>query len=315
MKRTVLATALIILMAAFAFANGAKESDGDSLTFGASYFTLNNPHFLDWREGLTEIIERQHGDRLINTDAQLDINKQISDVEDMIQRGVDAILIAPADSKAIRTALLSAQDADIPVFIMDVPVEDDELVVSTIATDNVMAGRLVGEAMVEKYGDQETDVALLDWPVVQAVTDRTDGFFSVIDQHDNIEVVARQNGGASTEESLPVMENILQGHPNLDAVFAINDPSAMGGMSALEAAGKLDQVDIFSIDGSQDGIELTCEGRFVGTSAQFPTKMGRVAARTIYKYLDGEEVEHNIAVESAWINQENCEEYLEDEES
>jgi ribose transport system substrate-binding protein len=279
-------------------------------TFGASYFTLNNPHFLDWRDGLNEVFE-PNGDTLINADAQLDINKQISDVEDMIQQGVDAIFIAPADSKAIKTALLSAQNADIPVFIMDVPVEDDELVVSTIATNNFMAGQVLGEALVEDFNG-EAKVALLDWPVVKAVTDRTDGFFSVVDEYPGIEVVARQDGGASVEGSLPVMENFLQSNPEIQAVFCINDPSCMGAMSAIEAAGRTD-IKLYSIDGSADGIRLTCEGRFQGTSAQFPVTMGNIAAQTAYDYLAGEEVEHDIAVDSLWIGQDNCGEFMDAE--
>ncbi len=236
-------------------------------TFGASYFTLNNPHFLDWRDGLNAVFEPK-GDTLINADAQLDINKQFSDVEDMIQQGVDAIFIAPADSKAIKTALLSAQTANIPVFIMDVPVEDEELVVSTIATNNFMAGQVLGEALVKDF-DGKAKVGLLDWPVVKAVTDRTDGFFSVVDKYPGIEVVARQDGKASTEGSLPVMENFLQSNPEIQAVFCINDPSCMGALAAIEAAGRTD-IKLYSIDGSADGIKLTCEGKFQGTSAQFP---------------------------------------------
>ena len=287
-----------------------NEEAAGPRTFGASYFTLNNPHFLDWRDGLSEVFEPK-GDTLINADAQLDINKQISDVEDMIQQGVDAIFIAPADSKAIKTALLSAQNADIPVFIMDVPVEDEELVVSTIATNNFMAGQVLGEALVKDFSG-EAKVALLDWPVVKAVTDRTDGFFSAIEGHPGIEVVARQDGKASVEGSLPVMENFLQSNPEIQAVFCINDPSCMGAMSAIEAAGRTD-IKLYSIDGSAEGIKLTCEGRFQGTSAQFPVTMGNIAAETAYKYLAGEQVEANIAVDSLWIGQDNCAEYMDPE--
>lgn len=287
-----------------------SEESVEPRTFGASYFTLNNPHFLDWRDGLNEVFEPK-GDTLINADAQLDINKQISDVEDMIQQGVDAIFIAPADSKAIKTALLSAQNANIPVFIMDVPVEDQELVVSTIATNNFMAGQVLGEALVKDFNG-EAKVAILDWPVVKAVTDRTDGFFSAIEGQPSIEVVARQDGKASTEGSLPVMENFLQSNPEIQAVFCINDPSCMGAMSAIEAAGRTD-IKLYSIDGSAEGIKLTCEGRFQGTSAQFPVTMGNIAAETAYKYLAGEKVEPDIAVDSLWIGQDNCAEFMDSE--
>lgn len=278
-------------------------------TFGASYFTLNNPHFLDWRDGLISVFG-PNGDTLINADAQLNINKQIADVEDMIQQKVDAIFIAPADSKAIKTALLSAQKAGIPVIIMDVPVEDTDLVVSTISTNNVMAGQVLGEAMVKDFGGK-ANVAILDWPVVKAVTDRNDGFFAATKSSSDIKIVAREDGKASVEGSLPVMENFLQSNPEIQAVYCINDPSCIGAYNAIKAANRTD-IKLYSIDGSQEGIKRTCDGQFVGTSAQFPYKMGTIAAETVYKVLKGEKVEKVIEVDSLWINKDNCKQYLKD---
>lgn len=130
----------------------ASAKDGKKQhVFAASYFTLNNPHFIDWSKGLKSEIVDKHGDKLIEVDAQLDINKQISDVEDFIQQKVDAIFIAPVDSKGIKTALLSAKKkANIPVIIMDVPPEDTDLITAMVTTDNFMAGKVLGEAMVKK---------------------------------------------------------------------------------------------------------------------------------------------------------------------
>lgn len=276
-------------------------------TFGASYFTLNNPHFLDWRDGLNSVFE-PNGD-MINADAQLDINKQIADVEDMIQQKVDAIFIAPADSKAIKTALLSAQEAGIPVIIMDVPVEDTDLVVSTISTNNVSAGRVLGEALAKDFNGK-ANVAILDWPVVKAVTDRNDGFFAATKAFPDIKVVARQDGGASVEKSLPVMENFLQSNPEIQAVYCINDPSCIGAQNAIKAGNRLD-INLYSIDGSQEGVKRSCNGQFVGTSAQFPVKMGKMAADIAYKVLKGEKVEL-VEVDSQWINKDNCQGLLKD---
>jgi ribose transport system substrate-binding protein len=294
-------------------APGSQDPGGGAAggkTFGASYFTLNNPHFLDWRDGLNSVFE-PNGDKLLNADAQLDINKQIADVEDMIQQKVDAIFIAPADSKAIKTALLSAEKAGIPVIIMDVPVDDPDLVKSTIATNNVMAGQVLGEAMAKDFGGK-ANIAILDWPVVKAVTDRNDGFAAAIKDYPEMKVVARQDGGASTEKSLPVMENMLQSNPEIQAVYCINDPSCIGAYNAIKAANRLD-IKLYSIDGSQEGIKRTCDGQFVGTSAQFPNKMGTIAAETAYKVLAGETVEKDIAVDSLWINADNCKEYLKEQ--
>ncbi len=285
-----------------------QKEEKKQLVFGASYFTMNNPHFIDWSEGLTSVIEDKYGDKLIEADAQLDINKQISDVEDLIVQKVDAIFIAPVDSEGIKTALKSAEKAGIPVIIMDVPVPDLDLVTASVTTDNFLAGKVLGEALVARSGGK-ANVAIIDWSVNGAVVARTNGFFEAIKDYPDIKVVARQDGEASLEAALPIMENFLQSNPEIDAVFGINDPSCMGAMAAIEAA-KRDDIDIYSIDGSLDGLNLTKEGRFVGTSAQFPVKMGVTAGELVYDIINGKEFEKDIKVESLFVDETIVDDYL-----
>ena len=276
--------------------------------FAASYFTMNNPHFIDWGKGLRSEIVDKHGDELIEADAQLDINKQISDIEDFIQQQVDAIFIAPVDSKGIKTALLSAKEANIPVIIMDVPPEDTDLVTAMVTTDNFMAGKVLGEALV-KNTNGKGNVAIIDWSVVQAVVDRTSGFESAIKDSPGIKIVARQDGKASTESALPIMENFLQSNPEIDTVFTINDPSAVGALAAIEAA-KRNDIKIYSIDGSQEAMKLIKDKKIVGSSAQFPVKMGQVAGDLVYKILKKEDFEKWVKVESLFVDQSNYEKYI-----
>lgn len=292
----------------------AEESKAEEQrVFAASYFTLNNTHFIEWSEGLREVIEA-NGDKLIDLDAQLDINKQISDIEDVLQQDIDAIFVAPVDSEGIKTAYLSCEKAGVPVINIDVPIAEDlaEHCAFQVTTDNVMAGRVLGEAMVEKTGG-EAKVALIDWSINKAVTDRTQGFEEAIADTPGIEIVARQDASASVESAIPVMEAFLQSNPEITAVFGINDPTCQGALSAIEAA-NAQGIGIYSIDGSPDGLDLVKEGKFVGTSAQFPHKMGTTAAEEAYKYLNGEEVEKTIQVESVFVSQDNVDEFLKDAE-
>lgn len=287
-----------------------KTEEKEQRVFAASYFTVNNVHFIEWGEGLKEIIEA-NGDKLIELDAQLDINKQISDIEDVLQQDVDAIFVAPVDSEGIETAYLSCEKAGVPVINIDVPIADDlaEHCAFQVTTDNVMAGRVLGEGMVEETGG-EAKVALIDWSINKAVTDRTQGFEEAIADYPGIEIVARQDASASVESAIPVMETMLQAHPEITAVFGINDPTCEGALSAIEAA-NAKGIGIYSIDGSPDGLQLVKEGKFVGTSVQFPRKMGNVAAETAYKFLNGEEVEKVTQVESVFATKDNVDEYLE----
>ena len=295
---------------AVAAATKASGKTGEHKVFAASYFTLNNPHFIAWSEGLRSVIEA-NGDELIDLDAQLDINKQISDIEDVLQKNISAIFVAPVDSEGIKTAYLSCQKAGVPVINIDIPIPDElaQYCAFQVTTDNVMAGRVLGEAMVKKTNGK-ANVALIDWSVNKAVTDRTQGFEEAIKNSPDIKIVARQDGEASLDAAIPIMETMLQAHPEIDAVFGINDPTCQGALSAIQAAGLEGKIGIYSIDGSADGLKLVKDGKFEGTSVQFPEKMGKTAAENAYKFLSGEKVEPVIRVESVWANKDNVDEYL-----
>lgn len=327
MKTNRLLAVLLVLVFTFATLTGCAEPSGggadteetkttdesdkkeEQRVFAASYFTLNNTHFIEWSEGLRKIIEA-NGDKLIDLDAQLDINKQISDIEDVLQQDIAAIFVAPVDSEGIKTAYLSCEKAGVPVINIDIPIPEDlaKHCVFQVTTDNVMAGRVLGEAMIKETGG-EAKVAIIDWSINKAVTDRTSGFEEAIKDTPGIEIVARQDASASVESSIPVMEAFLQSNPEITAVFGINDPSSEGALSAIEAA-NAKGIGIYSIDGSPDGLQLVKDGKFFGTSAQFPYKMGTVAAENAYKYLDGEDVEKIIAIESVFVDASNVDEFL-----
>lgn len=278
-------------------------------TFGCSYMTLNNPHFIEWSKGLKSVFEL-NGDILVEADSQLNLSKQISDIEDLVQQRCDLIFVSCVDSKGIKPALLTAKKAGIPIIVIDIPIEpeDDDLVVSTVCTNNLMAGKLAGEACVKAMSGK-ANIAIIDWDVIRSVVDRDNGFLEAIKPYPDMKVVVRQNASASTESALPVMENFLQSNPEINAVFCINDPTALGALAACEASKRTD-IKIFSVDGSQDGIKLTKQGRIAGTSAQFPREMGIISAERAYKVLKGEKVEKITQIDSVWINSITADNYI-----
>jgi ribose transport system substrate-binding protein len=304
---TVVCFCLISAICAFGAATPANAAQR---VFAASYFTMNNPHFIDWSEGLRSVIEK-NGDRLIDLDAQLDINKQLADIEDVLQQELTAIFVAPVDSEGIKSAYLACRRAGIPIINIDIPIPDDlaDLCAFQVTTDNVMAGQVLGEAMVKHTGGS-AKVALIDWSINKAVTDRTEGFEKAVASYPGIETVTRLDAAASVESALPVMETMLQSHPEITAVFGINDPTCMGALSAIQAAKREGEIGIYSIDGSAEGLALVKEGKFIGTSAQFPYDMGVTAATTAYKMLNGESIEKIIRVKSVFVDADNVDEFL-----
>jgi ribose transport system substrate-binding protein len=285
-----------------------KEANVDGKRFGATFMTLNNPFFVELNEGLKKNIE-ENGDKLVSLDPQLDINKQIAGVEDLIAQKVDAIFLNPVDWKGIKPALDAANKAGIPVFVVDAPVFDDHLVVTTVASDNWNAGVLAAEHLTKTLGITEGNVVVLEHPTAKSAIERTDSFLQTIKAYPGLKVVAKQSSDGQLEKAMPIMENIIQANPDITAVMALNDPTALGVIAALESSGKLKNVKaIYGVDGSADARKMIKAGKLTATSAQYPKLIGEMASNAAYKYLKGEEIEHEIKVPVKLITKANVNE-------
>ncbi|TFE01565.1 ribose ABC transporter substrate-binding protein RbsB [Jeotgalibacillus salarius] len=276
--------------------NGGSEEAG---TIGFSISTLNNPFFVTLAEG-AEAQAEEAGMDITVVDAQDDPAKQISDIEDLIQQGVDLILVNPTDSAAIASAIESANSSDIPVITVDRSAEGGE-VVTHIASDNVEGGRLAGDFIIEELGGSGNVVELEGISGSSAARERGEGFNEVISESD-IEVVANQTANFDRAEGLSVMENIIQSGAEFDAVFAHNDEMALGAVEALEAAGMSD-VMVVGFDATNDAVAAVEEGTMAATVAQKPDEIGVSAIDTAQAVLDGESVEEFVPVELELVTQ------------
>ncbi|RAZ69360.1 ribose ABC transporter substrate-binding protein RbsB [Planococcus maitriensis] len=272
------------------------EASGD-YTIGFSISTLNNPFFVTLSEG-AEAKAAELGATLSVVDAQDDASKQASDVEDLIQQGVDMILINPVDSEAVASAVASANNADIPVITVDRSAESGE-VVSHIASDNVAGGEMAAEHLLSLVGDGAKVAELEGVPGSSAARERGEGFNNIA--ADSLDVVAKQTANFNRAEGLSVMENILQANPDVTGVFAHNDEMALGALEAIEASGK--DVTVVGFDATDDAVAAVEEGRLAGTIAQKPEMIGEMAVETAVQHLGGEEVEASIPVELELIQQ------------
>ncbi|WKA58056.1 ribose ABC transporter substrate-binding protein RbsB [Planococcus shenhongbingii] len=277
-------------------AGGGGESGGD-YKIGFSISTLNNPFFVTLSEG-AEAKAKELGATISVVDAQDDAAKQASDVEDLIQQGVDLIMINPVDSEAVAAAVESANSANIPVITVDRSAAVGE-VVSHIASDNIAGGEMAGEYLLSLVGDGAQVAELEGVPGASAARERGEGFNKVAVE--GLEVVAKQTANFDRAEGLTVMENILQGNPDIKGVFAHNDEMALGALEAIEAAGK--DITVVGFDATEDAVKAVEEGRLAGTIAQKPELIGQTAVETAVKALDGEEVEASIPVELELVKQ------------
>jgi len=288
----------------------APDTETGGRLFGVTYQTMNNPFFVDLDEGLRAVIAAR-GDRLITLDAQWNSLKQKNDVSDLILQEASGIFINPVNWEGIKGSLLQAKRKNIPCIVVDAPAKDMDLVLCTVASDNVEAGRLACRALAKV--NPNAQVVVLHLSVNKACIDRVAGFQEEMANYPGMKVLDIQEGKGTTEGGRPVMRDLLGRYADLDAVFPINDPSALGAISALESAGKLDQVTVVTVDGSQEAVKAIQAGKLLSTSAQFPEANGRTAAEKMYQHLEGKPVEKEVKVRVELITRENADDYLKDD--
>lgn len=277
------------LLGVFGLPAGAEKK----LVVGLAVSTLNNPFFVDLKDGALEAAKKL-GIELVVTDAQNDPNKQLAGIEDLIQRGVDVILVNPTDSAAVVPAIKAANKARIPVITVDRSAAQGD-VETHIASDNVAGGRMAGEYIAKLLGGKGKVVELEGIPGTSAARDRGKGFNEVIGKNSGIKVVARQEAGFDRAKGLTVMENILQAQPEIDAVFAHNDEMALGALKAVSASGRKGIL-VVGFDATDDAVAAVKEGRLAATVAQQPREMGRLAVESARKLLSGGKLDKFIPV-------------------
>jgi ribose transport system substrate-binding protein len=272
---------------------GAKQETAKKKVVGLAISTLNNPYFVDLKDGAKAAAEAGKMD-LVVMDAQNDASKQMSDIENLIQQKVSVIIVNPVDSKAIIPAIEDANKANIPVITVD-RTADGGKVVSAIASDNVIGGKMAGQYIVDKLKGKGKVVELQGTPGASAANDRGKGFEEAIKAAPGITLEAKQPADFDRAKGMKVMENLLQANPKIDAVFAQNDEMALGALAAIKAANRTG-IMVVGFDAEPDAVKAVKEGTLAATIAQKPKEMGRIAIETAKKIMAKEQVAAKIPV-------------------
>jgi len=306
--RRVCVTAAAMALGLWGASIGAQEAAAKGgRTIGVSFQTMNNPFFVDLNAGIKEVVEA-HGDKLVTLDAQWNSLKQKNDISDLLMQGAAGVFINPVNWEGVRGSLLQAKGKKVPCVIVDAPAKDEDLVLCQVASDNVEAGRLAAQALAKV--NPKAKVAILHLSVNKACIDRVAGFKEEMAKHPDMTLLDTQECKGTTEGGRPVMRDLLGRFPELDAVFPINDPSALGAISAIESAGKLGKITVVTVDGSKEGVMAIKAGKLHSTSAQFPREMGRTAAEQFYAGLAGKPVPKDVKIPVKLISAGNADEFL-----
>jgi fructose transport system substrate-binding protein len=276
-------------LALTACGSGAQDSDDGSVKVGLITKTDTNPFFVKMKEG-AEQAAKDSGVELVSAAGKFDGDNagQVTAIENMVNSGVKGILITPNDSKAIVPALEKARAKGVMVIALDSPTEPQDATDALFATDNVKAGELIGAYAKAAMAGRKAKIATLDLaPGVAVGIQRHEGFlkgFGVPESDPSI--VCSQDTGGDQAKGQTAMENCLQKAPDINVVYTINEPAALGAYTALKAKGLEKKVLVVSVDGGCTGTKAVKDGKIAATSQQYPLKMAALGVKAVADFAD-----------------------------
>ncbi|CQR24783.1 D-ribose-binding protein precursor RbsB [Streptococcus varani] len=280
------------------------KKDAKDLNIGVSLSTTNNPYFVAMKDGLEKSASTQ-GLTLKLSDAQDDAARQANDVQNFISQKVDAILINPVDSDAIVPVIKDANAANIPVILIDRGSNGGE-VLTTVASDNVEAGKMAAEFAVKELGEKAKAFELSGVPGASATVDRGKGFNDIAKA--KLSVLSSQSANFDRAQALNTTQNMIQANKDVQVIFAQNDEMALGAAQAVKSAG-LTNVMIIGIDGQPDAHKAIKAGEMTATIAQQPAKMGEIALQAAIDHYQGKTVEKQTVSPIYLVNKDNADQY------
>jgi len=279
------------------------KTDNSNPTVAFVMKTLNNPYFIDMERGAEDVANKYKINVIVQAaEREVDVEKQMQIVENLIQRKVDVICLSPSGSKEIIPAILKANKANIPVLIVDTRVDEKALkesggeIVAFIGSDNVDGGRIAGKFIVENLNGTGKVAVLEGIPGHETGDARLRGFHEALKNQPGIDLVASQTANWERDQGYNVFQNILQTNPDLEAVFACNDMMALGAIEAIAAIGKTEDILVVGFDAIEDARIAISEGRMSASIVQHPYEMGKVAIENSWNILQGKSIPSEIPV-------------------
>lgn len=293
MKRRNLYTLILIITVAVIFAVGLSmlvlpqkdlslHQNEKKTIFGGVYMTLNNPFYQIIDTEMRSLIEANNG-ILLTRNPSLNAERQQEQILELVDLGAKAIFVNPVDVDNIAPALIKAREKNVKIIAIDTNFPDNNLADCTIVSDNYLAGMQCGQHLLAHRSSAH--IALLTHQQAMSAQERIDGFRNAIKDKSEFQVVATEDCLGQLELAMPAMEKILQEHPEVDVVMALNDPAAMGAVAALQHAGRLSGTSVYGVDGSPNVKEMIANGAITATAGQEPRKIGILAVESAFRLL------------------------------
>jgi len=312
MKRTAVIAALMVLSCASCNRAAPATGAGGKPTVALVLKTLNHPFFVDMRRGAQEAADRLGVTLQVQAaEREIDVEKQMQIVENMIQTGIQALVITPSGSREIVSALVKAKNAKVPIVIVDTRVDakaaaDAGVKTETfVGSDNYAGGKLAGDYLVKVTGGKAHVGILEGIPGHETGDSRLRGFRDAVKDAAGVTIVASQPANWERDQGFNVFQNMLQAHPDIDSVFACSDLMALGAIEAIRAAGKTGAIRVIGFDALDDAKKAIAAGTMEASVAQFTGEMGRLAVESAVKVIRGETLPANIDVKLELVTRDN----------
>ncbi|MFJ5760456.1 sugar ABC transporter substrate-binding protein [Neobacillus sp. NPDC093182] len=307
-KVKVVAAALLLMITILAgcSSNGEEKANGTEdgkIKIGVLYQNLQNEYIVGLQDSIRKYA-KSSGVELIESDGEGKAENQISQVENLINQQVDAIILNPADKDGSASVVEQAAAANIPIITVLAVVSNEEKVTAHVGSDDVEAGIIEMKHVAELLEGKGT-IGIIHGPNGNsAEVNRTEGNKSVLKDFPEIKVGAEQTANWSREEALALTENWLQSQ-KLDAIVAQNDEMALGAVKALSAAGKLKETIVIGIDAIPDALNSIEAGELSATVFQDVDAQGKMAVEIAFKAAKGEKVVKDNMIPFQLVTKEN----------
>jgi len=312
MHKFLMIDALIITLILFSGCQRDEQTGNGVATIALVMKTANNPFFIDMERGAREAADKLGVELIVQSaEREVDVEKQMQIIENLIQRQVNALCITPSGSKEIVPAIVKANKAKIPVLIVDTRVDETTLkeaggqIATFIGSDNFAGGKIAGKKIVESLGGRGKVAVLEGIPGHETGDARLGGFHEALQEHSGIEVIASQTANWERALGYNVFQNLLQSNPDIQALFACNDMMALGAVAAIAAAGKTGEIIVVGFDAIDDARSAIQKGEMHGSIAQFPSEMGRLAVEKAFDLLNGKTIADYIPTKIELVAKEN----------
>ena len=310
-KLTVLLAVGLALPALSCNRGGTTPGAADKPTVALVLKTLNHPYFVDMRRGAQEAADRLGVTLQVQAaEREIDVEKQMQIVENLIQTGIKVLCITPSGSREIISALVKAKNAGVPIIVVDTRLDpraaaDAGVQPHTfIGSDNYEGGKLAGEYAIKITGGKAHVGILEGIPGHETSDSRLRGFHDAVKGTPGIQVVASQPANWERDQGFNVFQNMLQAHADIDTIFAANDLMALGAIEAIAAAGKTGRIRVIGFDALDDAKKAIAAGTMDASVAQFPYEMGKAAIESAVKVLHGEHLPADIMVKLEMVTKE-----------